>query len=96
MGAIKSNNYSLEEMQLSLSARALAHPARIKMVAALKQQDWRNIDFVKSLKLSKSTVKDHIDKLIEAGIVDIEYHPHFYAVSLKRKALTDLTDFTID
>ncbi len=95
MGATKPNNYSLAEIQLSLIARALAHPARIKMVAALKQQDYRNIDFTRKLHLANSTVKDHIDKLLEADIVDVEYYPHFYSISLKQKAFTDLTDFTV-
>lgn len=94
MGAVKPNNYSHEEIQLSLVARALAHPARVKMIDALKRHDYRNIDFARKLKLSCPTIKDHIDKLIDADMVDIEYHPHFYAISLKNSALTYLNGFT--
>lgn len=94
MGAIKPNNYSLKEIELSMIARAMAHPARIQMIKTLKSHPYfRNTDFVSQLQLSKSTVSDHLTKLKDAELIHIDYHPHFYSVSLNEKKLIHLSGF---
>lgn len=94
MGAIKPNNYSQKEIELSMIARAMAHPARIQMIQTLKSHTYfRNTDFVSQLRLSKSTVSDHLTKLKDAELIHIDYHPHFYSVSLNEKKLIHLSGF---
>lgn len=98
MGAIKSNdNYSEQEWQLAKIARALAHPARIQMVRALRQNgQYRNIDFAAILNMAPSSVNDHVEKLKDAELVGIEYQSHFYLISLNHKRLNPLSHFILE
>jgi DNA-binding transcriptional ArsR family regulator len=94
MGAIKPNNYSGTEIQLSLIARALAHPARIKMVKLLRSGNIiRNVDLAVELNLREPTIREHLWKLKDAELIHIDYHPHFYSVSLNEKKLIHLSGF---
>ncbi len=91
MGAIKFNNYTENDQELSLTARAFAHPARIKIIKMmLSGQAYKNIDLCSELNFSKKTVKAHIDVFKDANLVKIDYFMHYYLVSLnergKRKA----------
>ena len=90
MGAIKSNNFTTEEKTLYLFHRALAHPVRIRMLNKLKERSYRNVDFSFELNLSTSTVKDHIDKLKDSDLVQIEYFVHHYSISLDLEKLAQL------
>jgi DNA-binding transcriptional ArsR family regulator len=97
MGAIKSNNYSEINVQLSLITRALAHPARIEMIKTLRSHpSFRNIDFVDSLNLSRPTIKDHVEKLKDAELVSIAYFPHHYEICLTSDPLLLLAAFVLE
>lgn len=88
MGAIKENNYTQSELNLFLIARAFAHPARIKMLTELLiHRSYRNIDLAQILKLSKPAVKNHIQMLKDAELIQIEYSVHFYRVNLSHHGL---------
>jgi hypothetical protein len=88
MGAIKANEYTSDEWDVSIIARAISHPARVKMIKQLKHaQSYRNIDFSKLLGMTKSTVKEHLDKLDDADLINITYLPHCYIVSLKAERI---------
>lgn len=83
MGAIKSNDYTIEELNFSKLGRAFAHPARRRIINTLLENDfYRNVDFSNDLSLSEPAVKQHLDKLAEAGIITTEYFPHYYQIRL--------------
>lgn len=84
MGAIKPGNYSIEEVLISKFGRAIAHPARAKIIRLLlNKEQFRNIDLSKKLQLSFSSVHNHIQVLKDADIIDVEYLPHEYMLKLK-------------
>ncbi|MES2799183.1 MAG: ArsR family transcriptional regulator [Bacteroidota bacterium] len=78
MGAIKANNYLNEELTVSLIGRAISHPARIKVLHKLHQETSgaKSIDLARWLNFNKSTMKNHLDMLKDAGLLEIEYLPH--------------------
>lgn len=94
MGASKLANYSQETIQLSTIARALAHPARIEIITYLKHHPTvTGIELINLLKLSKSTVIEHVSKLKRANLVKADYYPHCYQLSLIHENIRDLSGF---
>jgi predicted transcriptional regulator len=95
MGAIKSNdNYTDNDWQLSILARALAHPARIQMIKKLRRQhQFRNVDFAAELNMTPSSVNEHVEKLKDAELIRIEYFQHHYLISLNPKKFRTLLHF---
>lgn len=85
MGAIKENNYTFEETELCTIGRAIAHPARVKMITELLYDNaFSSADLTKQLRLGPS-VKAHIEMLKDAEFVHVEYFVHFYLISLTKK-----------
>jgi ArsR family transcriptional regulator len=83
MGAIKPNNYLIEELILAKFGRALAHPARVRTIRLLlDNHQFRNVDLAKFLNLSLSCTHVHIQTLKDAEIIEIEYEPHAYLLKL--------------
>jgi len=83
MGATKKHQYSEKELKKALLARALAHPARIRIYEILKSHKiYPNKEFQKELQLNQSTIHDHLIKLKDAGVVSIEYFENIYSVQL--------------
>ena len=77
MGASKTNQFTHEEINLSLIGRALAHPARIAILHHLKQVGYtRSLDLIPLLKLAPSTVHVHLLKLKDTSLVNIVYADH--------------------
>ncbi len=94
MGASKANQFSNELKELSLTARALAHPARVSIVNELKQSStMRSIDFAMLLKLNPSTIHKHLQKLKDANLIEMEYAVHYYTIRLINENLEDLHSF---
>ncbi len=94
MGASKVAHYSKETINLSLIARALAHPARIQMVKYLKENNaCSGVEFTSILRLSKSAVFDHIEKLKDANLVRVDYFPHYYSLTLIPENIEELSGF---
>lgn len=88
MGASKTTQYSTEEIKSANIARALAHPARIRILSLLKQDSViRNIDIVKDLHLVKSTVHSHLNKLKDADLIELEFYSNCYWVRSKKDVL---------
>jgi DNA-binding transcriptional ArsR family regulator len=91
MGAIKTFEYTSDEWDVSTIARGISHPARVKIIKHLKMvRSYRNIDFCELLRMSKKSVKDHLDKLQDAELISVTYFPHCYEVSLNRKRVERL------
>ena len=86
MGATKDYNYSPEEIIVSLFGRAIAHPARSKMINILKRnKSFRNTDMCRILEMNVSTVHTHIRILKEADLVHVEYANHEYHITLNQE-----------
>lgn len=86
MGAIKENKYSFKETELFAIGRAIAHPARVKMITELLCDNaFSNTELSKQLQLSGPSVKAHVDKLNDAELIQVEYFVHFYLISLSEK-----------
>lgn len=83
-----------EDQAIAETARALGHPARVRIVRLLlDRQRCIGGDIVEDVGLAQSTVSEHLRILKEAGIVvgEIERPRVCYSLSSKRlAALSDL------
>lgn len=60
----------MDDTMLSTVAKALAHPARLRIVRLLaSQNDCRGAELFSDLPLAQSTISQHLAVLKEAGIV---------------------------
>lgn len=63
----------MTDEQMTLVARALAHPARIRIVRLLAEQtECRGHEVFSELPLAQSTVSEHLRVLKEAGLVQAQ------------------------
>jgi ArsR family transcriptional regulator, arsenate/arsenite/antimonite-responsive transcriptional repressor len=84
MGASKTKQFSEYEKNIAKVGRALAHPARVRILEILYHQEWcRNTELSVELQLSPSSVHNHLQKLKEAQMIEIDFLPTFYKISLK-------------
>lgn len=91
MGASKTQQYSADEINRALKARALAHPARIRIYELLKEESVRkNKELSKKLGLSISSVHEHLQKMIEADIIHIEFKENANFLQIKDESKTQL------
>ncbi len=75
------------------ACRALAHPARVKIVALLaEQQECRGTDVFGELPLAQSTVSQHLGILKEAGLVRSAPVGTSMVYCLEPAALSSLVD----
>ncbi|MEJ2765922.1 winged helix-turn-helix domain-containing protein [Photobacterium sp. MCCC 1A19761] len=65
-----------KEQALAAAAKALAHPARVRILRILtRQQGCLNSDLVGELGLAQSTVSEHLRILKAVGFVTAESQP---------------------
>ncbi len=70
MGLAKTEEFTLEQNDLSALAKALGHPARIAILQYLIQQKSCVCgDIVDELPLSQSTVSQHLMELKKVGLI---------------------------
>lgn len=82
MPASKKKYFTLKENEIALVGRAMAHPARVRIMNLLDQQNFlRNCDLVNALSLSKSTVHDHLKKLTDADMIKTEYFMNSFYIT---------------
>lgn len=98
MPATKKHVFDSTEIQYSLIGRALAHPARIRIIEILNQRGYvRNTDLSKMLHLSKTAVSNHIKKLEDASIVKLTFEPNCcFQIALNSGAQETVRDFVHD
>lgn len=96
MGASKTLHYSEEELNIALIARALAHPARVRIISILKKENFcRSVDLLNELNLVQSTVNQHINKLKDAQLIHLDFIPNCYLLKLNHslpKSIVNLFD----
>ena len=94
MPVSKTQIFTESEKKVASLGRALSHPARIRILSLIKQNDYvRNCDLIKILNLTNASVANHIRKLKEADIVQIDYHPNHFQISLKQSCLSEISNF---
>lgn len=96
MPASKTDQYSDQNKRIALLARALAHPARIRIVEILRiYGSCRNTDFVSELTISKNSVHNHLSKLGEAGIICFQFDQNSFKIDLNERRLGELEAFIL-
>jgi predicted transcriptional regulator len=71
MGASKTHQFTSAEIKSATIAKALAHPARIRIITILKEHSTlRNVDLMHSLSLSKTSVHAHLICLMKADQIE--------------------------
>lgn len=94
MGATKTNQYSINTINIAKRADALGHPARVTIVKSLKSNNYyRNIDFQQILHLSQTTVHSHLMKLKAANLIKFHFNMREYHITLIKDDLEDLDFF---
>jgi Mn-dependent DtxR family transcriptional regulator len=97
MGSIKEFDYSKDEWDIARFGRAVSHPMRKKLLTLIKEEGkCRNIDFSRIMNVSVSTVKEHVDFLLSADLVKIEYSMHYYNIILKKDGFQVMEDFLLE
>ena len=96
MPASKTDQYSLKNKQLAILARALAHPARIRMVEILRMYgSCRNTDFTGELTISKNSVHNHLVKLKDAGLIRFHFNHNSFFIYLNEQRFGELKQFLL-
>lgn len=99
MGATKTDQYSGEIKQTAAINTALAHPARLMIIKALKEQPGiRPVDLMDITGLRHTATSEHLRKLRSVGLVEYQYVCHNYQVFLNlerfEKAVRFLNEIT--
>lgn len=72
---LESADPALEE-EIAKFAKAIAHPARVRLLKVLSEGGCLGSDLVDQLELAQSTVSEHLRILKKSGLVDAEVqHP---------------------
>ena len=94
MGASKTNQYSTNEIKSAKIAKALSHPARMRILSLLNQETiLRNVDLVKDLQLVKSTINSHLYKLLDADLIELEFRANSYWIRSKKEGIQSFSNY---
>ncbi len=70
MGVTTTDLFSIEENNMALAAKALAHPARVAILNfLLKSNVCINGDLVSELGLAQPTISQHLRELKDIGLI---------------------------
>ena len=70
MGAIKLNHYTADEIRFAELGRAIGAPARIVILKFLHENERvTGPELRKILKLKKSTIQQHLETLVQSGLI---------------------------
>ena len=88
MGASKLKGYDTELIVNGRKLFALGHHARLKIIQILEEEGGCNLDCItEKVVLSKSTVKDHVDKLKAANLVKGIWNDNDFQFVLNKQEL---------
>lgn len=83
----------VDDEKLAERAKALGHPARVRIVRLLAaQSECRGADVFSELPLAQSTVSEHLRVLKDAGLVSARPEGTSMAYCLDMAALAEFTD----
>ena len=70
MGVTKSDLFTDHQNEISLAAKAFAHPARVAIIQhLLKTNECINGDLVQEVGLAQATISQHLRELKDIGII---------------------------
>ena len=96
MPASKTDQYSDQNKRIALLARALAHPARIRIIEILRTYgSCRNTDFVGELTISKNSVHSHLEKLKDAELIYCQFNQNSFKIDLNEQLFDELEAFIL-
>lgn len=83
MGSTKKEQYTRQQLDYATYTKALGHPARISIVQYLTVSlKGKSKEFTRITKLSKSTISQHLDEMLDAGVLFERYddwlNDHYY------------------
>lgn len=87
MNKSKKDQFTKEARELADIAKALSHPARVKILQVLAQKNCCICgEIVEVMPLSQSTVSQHLKELKNAGLIDgvVEGPATCYCLNLKK------------
>ncbi|AEA43569.1 ArsR/SmtB family transcription factor [Fluviicola taffensis] len=92
MGSTKKEQYTRIQLDYAGYTKALGHPARISIVEYLNHYPRGKCrEFVRLTKLSRSTISQHLNELINAGVVFERYddwsNDHYYFLNPRARDL---------
>jgi len=88
MGLSKTEEFTKNQNEIALIAKALGHPARIAILQYLSEQKSCVCgDIVEELPLSQSTVSQHLKELKKAGLIKGEIEGPSVCYCIDPKAL---------
>lgn len=87
-----------QEKEFSILAKALAHPARVRILKILstleKSGGCLNSDLVSELGLAQSTVSEHLRVLKQAGFITAESIPPKMCYRINRECIAQFDQLT--
>lgn len=88
MAVSKKEEFTSEEILMADLAKALSHPARIKILKILNSKDVCICgDIVEELPLAQSTVSQHLKELKRVGLIDGEVEGPKISYCINKKQL---------
>lgn len=92
MGAIKLNNYSIEEIRNSELGRVIGAPARIIILRLINEKSRvTGPELLNALKLYKATIHQHLDVLVQSGLIVGLFEENTYYWKLNPNTAKDFT-----
>lgn len=89
MATTKKDEFTTEEIWLSEVAKALSHPARIRILKILNEMDSCMVgSIVDKLPLAQSTVSQHLKELKRVGLIEGEIDGPKICYCLNNKTLS--------
>jgi DNA-binding transcriptional ArsR family regulator len=89
MAASKKNEFAQEDIWLADVAKALSHPARIKILKILTDMDSCMVgNIVDLLPLAQATVSQHLKELKRVGLINGEIDGPKICYCVNNRALT--------
>ncbi|HBS86224.1 MAG: transcriptional regulator [Bacteroidetes bacterium GWF2_38_335] len=91
-------DYTKKQKEVALFAKALSHPARIKILEILNNQSCcYSGDMAEILPIARSTLSQHLKELKECGLIQGEINPPKIKYCINRDAWKNakkqMTDF---
>jgi len=89
MAYTKKEEFTQEEIWLAETAKALSHPARIKILKILTEMDYCMVgSIVEQLPLAQATVSQHLKELKRVGLITGEVDGPKVCYCVNNKALS--------
>ncbi|MGR5095801.1 ArsR/SmtB family transcription factor [Vibrio maritimus] len=96
---VASEQQLSQEKRLAAQAKALSHPARIRILRILSDLERAggclNSDLVSQLGLAQSTVSEHLRILKVAGFISAESTPPKVCYRIQREALDEFSSLSL-